>query len=263
MKKGAGLSPESLEEFQSHILEFKPYYCDLCDKSYGWNVDLDRHIKSCTGFNDLDTSDGSDDEEDAKLAISGNDDELLKEVSLTEDVIPKEDQEENEQKEPLDNVDATDDEQDSEPISSTSQRNDSSDFTVGTIFGFFVMIFLLILINPNNLRLEKQILSEKILMTKELIKGIEYPNQIIRQMEAILDYDFIEHGVMKNFQEEETVKAIFKHSYNDIIPMEELMKLSCTDDYARIYIAGTCSKEDEDENMIQKCKALYEKCQMI
>ena len=153
---------------------------------------------------------------------------------------------------------------DSEPTSSTSQGNDSSDFVQGSIIGFvlgsvFFAFLIAMTIDPKTLRLERKILSEKILMTKELMKGIEYPNQIIRQMDAVLDYDFIEHGVMKNFQEEETMKAIFKHSINDPLAMDKLMKLSCTEDHhARIYIAGKCSKVNQAEDIIQKCKALYE-----
>ena len=112
--------------------------------------------------------------------------------------------------------------------------------------------------------MQSKILSEKIIVAKQLIKMKgAYDHQIIRQVDAVLDYDFVERGVIKNFREEEMLKAIFKHSYNDPISMDLLMELSCTDDHARIYIAAKCSKLNQPEEIIAKCKTLYEKCQMV
>ena len=267
--KKAGFSSASLDSLRRNTEEWqwKPFLCHLCEtKSYGWKEDLDRHMKSCTGFNDHDTSEGSD-EQVVKLAISGNNDETLEEVSQSEDVIPKEDHQNVEQKEPLDNVDAKDNKQDSQPTSSRSQGKDSN-FEIGVFIGFFLgFVFLTVVLSVMGfsfapVRLERKIFAEKIIMAKELLKDIEYPykvNEVIHQVNAVLDYDFVKHGVMQNVQEEETVKAIFKHSRS----MDKVMKVSCTDDHARIYVTGKCSKLNKPTDMVEKCKAFYEECQMV
>ena len=174
-------------------------------------------------------------------------------TSRTEEVDAKEDPKEVDQKEHLAKDDATDKKHDSEP----------------PIFGFFLIALMVLFggfliglsLGPNR---QFRILSEKIIVAKQLIKMEgAYDHQILRQVDAVLDYDFVEHGVIKNFREEEMLKAIFKHSYNDPLSMDLLMELSCTDDHARIYIAAKCSKLNQPEEIIEKCKTLYEKCQMV
>ena len=141
-------------------------------------------------------------------------------------------------------------------------------------FGYIWIGFLFCLVligavwKETNLKLtkEKKILSEKIIIAKELMRmksvHVYFP-QTMHQVEAVLDYDFINHGVMKNFKEEELVKAIFKHAFNNPVSMDKLMNLSCTEDHARIYITAKCSKLIMHYNDVEKCKALYEKCQMV
>ena len=174
-------------------------------------------------------------------------------TSRTEEVAAKEDPKEVERKDPLAKDDATNKKHDFEP----------------PILPFFLIALIMVFggfliglsLGPNR---QFKILSEKIIVAKQLIKMKgAYDHQIIRQVDAVLDYDFIEHGVIKYFGEEEMLKAIFKHSYNDPISMDLLMKLSCTDDHARIYIAAKCSKLNQPEDIIEKCRTLYEKCQMV
>ena len=174
-------------------------------------------------------------------------------TSRTEEVVAKDDPKEVDQKEPLAKDDANNKKDNSEP----------------PILGFFFIALLVFVgflsglsLKPNPTQFK--ILSEKIIVAKQLIKMKgAYDHQIIRQVDAVLDYDFVERGVIKNFREEEMLKAIFKHSYNDPISMDLLMKLSCTDDHARIYIAAKCSKLNQPEDIIEKCRTLYEKCQMV
>ena len=178
-------------------------------------------------------------------------------TSRTEEVAAKEDPKEVDQKEHLAKDDATDKKHDSEPPI----------WFVLLSFASLVLVGFLLGLSSKPLGsnpMQSKILSEKIIVAKQLIKMKgAYDHQIMRQVDAVLDYDFIEHGVIKNFREEEMLKAIFKHSYNDPISMDLLMKLSCTDDHARIYIAAKCSKLNQPEDIIEKCRTLYEKCQMV
>ena len=179
------------------------------------------------------------------------------EASHTEEVVAKEDPKEVDQKEPLAKEDAKNKKHDSEPPIYFIH------FTLLFFASLFLVCFLIgFSLGPNPM--QSKILSEKIIVAKQLIKmkGV-YDHQIMRQVDAVLDYDFVEHGVIKNFREEEMLKAIFKHSYNDPISMDLLMELSCTDDHARIYIAAKCSKLNQPGEIIEKCKTLYEKCQMV
>ena len=111
---------------------------------------------------------------------------------------------------------------------------------------------------------EKSILSEKIIVAKELMKlqGI-HDHSKLQQVAYVLDYDFVEHGVIKNIREEELIKAIFKHSYNDPLAMDKLMKLECHHEHTRIYILAKCSKGNTVDDIAVQCRSLYEKCGMI
>ena len=178
-------------------------------------------------------------------------------TSRTEEVVAKDDPKEVDQKEPLAKDDANNKKHDSAPPIYFILLFIASLVLVGFLIGLSSKP-----LGPNPM--QSKILSEKIIVAKQLIKMKgAYDHQIMRQVDAVLDYDFIEHGVIKDFREEEMLKAIFKHSYNDPISMDLLMKLSCTDDHARIYIAAKCSKLNQPEEIIEKCKTLYEKCQMV
>ena len=111
---------------------------------------------------------------------------------------------------------------------------------------------------------EKSILSEKIIVAKELMKlqGI-HDHSKLQQVVDVLNYDFVEHGVIKNIREEELIKAIFKHSYNDPLAMDKLMKLECHHEHTRIYILAKCSKGNTVDDIAVQCKFLYEKCGII
>ena len=111
---------------------------------------------------------------------------------------------------------------------------------------------------------EKSILSEKIIVAKELMKlqGM-YHHSKLQQVVDVLDYDFVHHGVIENIKEEELIKAIFKHSYNDPLAMNKLMNLECHDEHTRIYILAKCSKGNTVDDIAVQCKFLYEKCGII
>ena len=111
---------------------------------------------------------------------------------------------------------------------------------------------------------EKSVLSEKIIVAKELMKlQSMYDYSKLQQVVDVLDYDFVEHGVIKNIKEEELIKAIFKHSYNDPLAMDKLMKLECHHEHTRIYILAKCSKGNTVDDIAVQCRSLYEKCGMI
>ena len=179
------------------------------------------------------------------------------EASHTEEVVAKEDPKEVDQKEHLAKDDATDKKHDSEPPI----------WFVLLSFASLVLVGFLLGLSSKPLGsnpMQSKILSEKIIVAKQLIKMKgAFDHQIIRQVDAVLDYDFIEHGVIKNFREEEMLKAIFKHSYNDPLAMDKLMKLECHEEHTRIYILAKCSKGNTVDDIAVQCKSLYEKCGMI
>ena len=111
---------------------------------------------------------------------------------------------------------------------------------------------------------EKSVLSEKIIVAKELMKlQSMYDYSKLQQVVDVLDYDFVEHGAIRNIKEEELIKAIFKHSYNDPLAMDKLMKLKCHEEHTRIYILAKCSKGNTVDDIAVQCKSLYEKCGII
>ena len=89
-----GRTFSKFDSLRRHVQELhkgvRPFVCHMCEKSYGRRDYLDRHMKSHTAGGSLvDTSGASDDANDVKLAISGDDatlNEVVTVVSADDDL---------------------------------------------------------------------------------------------------------------------------------------------------------------------------------
>ena len=89
-----GRTFSKFDSLRRHVQELhkgvRPFVCHMCEKSYGRRDYLDRHMKSHTAGGSLvDTSGASDEANDVKLAISGDDatlNEVVTVVSADDDL---------------------------------------------------------------------------------------------------------------------------------------------------------------------------------